>query len=913
MKWQKWLVAFLVIWLIVTSVFANDEGKVKETILDNGLKVLTVEMHTAPIIFAQISYKVGSRNENFGITGISHLTEHMMFKGTPTYPKGMISRLIKKNGGVFNAFTSENMTGYYEQLPANQLELALAVESDRMHNCVFNEQDFRLEREVVKEERRMRTEDNPGGILQEELKSIAFKSHPYHNPIIGWMSDLNAITRDQVYQYYQTYYTPNNAILVLVGDFETDHVLKLVRKYYGKIQQGPPVPAVISVEEPQVSRREVTVKREDQKTVCLVLSFHVPAMGHPDLAPLSVAASIFSSGPTSRLYKLLVEEKELAFSVRANAARSIDPDLFQISVNLLAGKDDKLPEVEALIFQEITRLQQEPISDFELQKVQNNLKYQEIVRNQKVSAIASRLSTYETYYSWRYIDDWNKQLDLVAKEDIQRVMQKYFSPAGVTVAYLLPVKSDSLRQEITNRLSIAVSPLDSIESDLTDTTSNFISEIDYRDLEKEIIRPHPVANRVVQGQLSNGIRYYLIEDHLFPEFSINGLIETGNLVEEAKKPSTAALFGRMMNRGTRFKTYQQLSEMKSFFPISFSFSAGNGQIAFAGSGLIKNVDTLLAIGREMLLYPQFRQEDLQNQQKKMITVLQRAEGGTGWQTSRFLFQTVYSGHPYGVFNTIASIQSVTIDDLYAFHKKYIRPETMSMVVLGDFNQAEMKIKLEKAFGNFGNSLPFVGSDFPEVKAFTGKVVKVIPMPEKKQVDVRFGFSWVRQGHPDENALDLLNQILGGSSLTSRLGVAIRDQQGLAYSVSSVVRQKEKGGIWFAEAKTEAQNLPRLLATLIAEIERIKYNGVTKQELQDAQAYYLSMLPMMIETPHDIGKMVYNLVRNKRSLDYFDTYFDQILSVKLADVNRVAKQYLSTDNYVLVVAGPVAENALDGYK
>ncbi|HEX9970968.1 MAG TPA: pitrilysin family protein, partial [bacterium] len=245
---KTFLLLVLILFLVNFALAGVKEGEVVEHLLPNGLKVLTVEMHNAPIIFSQLSYKVGSRNELLGKTGISHLAEHMMFKGTKKFSKEAVKKTIKNNGGVFNAFMSNDITSYWEQAPKNKIDIVLEIESDRMQNCIFDPKEYLPERDVVIEERHMRTDDSPQGIFREELYAIAFKSHPLQNPIIGWPADLKSITRDDVYSYYKTYYTPNNATLVLVGDFQTDEMMKKVKKYFGKISRGPEVPPVTSVE-----------------------------------------------------------------------------------------------------------------------------------------------------------------------------------------------------------------------------------------------------------------------------------------------------------------------------------------------------------------------------------------------------------------------------------------------------------------------------------------------------------------------------------------------------------------------------------------------------------------------------------------------------------------------------------------
>src|SRR5574341_1615093 len=248
MKYCKLFVSAMVLALLIAVTAAAQDLKVTEKVLPNGLKVLLKEVHKAPVVTFQIWYKVGSRNERLGKTGMSHLLEHMMFKGTKKYGPKTFSQTVQRNGGNDNAFTSKDYTAYFENFAADRIAISLDLESERMQNLLLDPKEFRSEREVVKEERRMRYEDDPVNTMVEQMMSVAFSAHPYQWPVIGWMADLNSITRDELYHHYRTYYTPNNATIVVAGDFNTKTLLPEIEKFFGKIPRGPEVPKVGSVE-----------------------------------------------------------------------------------------------------------------------------------------------------------------------------------------------------------------------------------------------------------------------------------------------------------------------------------------------------------------------------------------------------------------------------------------------------------------------------------------------------------------------------------------------------------------------------------------------------------------------------------------------------------------------------------------
>ncbi len=296
---------------------------VQEFTLANGLKVLLVEEHKAPVITVQIWYKVGSRNEIMGRAGLSHMLEHMMFKGTPKYGKGEFSKIIEKNGGNDNAFTSQDYTAYFENLAADKLELALELEADRMKGLLLDDKEFQLEREVVKEERRLRVEDVPMAYLIEQMHAQAFMVHPYHWPIIGWFNDLDAMTREDLKTYYEKYYVPNNATLVIVGDVKAETALPLIRKHFEGIPQGSPPPSLSVVEPEQKGERRIVVKRDAQLPF-IYFGYKVPNFKSRDVHALAVLETILSTGKSARLYDALVYRKKQALQVGAGYSELSD-------------------------------------------------------------------------------------------------------------------------------------------------------------------------------------------------------------------------------------------------------------------------------------------------------------------------------------------------------------------------------------------------------------------------------------------------------------------------------------------------------------------------------------------------------------------------------------------------------------
>ncbi len=420
-----------------SSVLAA-EPKEKEYVLDNGLKVLLVEVPKAPVVTVQVWYKVGSRNETMGRAGLSHMLEHMMFKGTNRFPKGTFSRTIRKNGGNDNAFTSQDYTAYFENLAADRVELALELEADRMQGLLLDEKEFQLEREVVKEERRLRTEDDPQAFLVETLFAQAFLMHPYHWPIIGWFPDLNAMTREDLKRHYDTYYRPNNATLVVVGDIKAQTLLPTIKRLFEPIAKGPIPPSPAVTEPEQRGERRIVVKREAQVSFVMA-GYRAPNYPHADSYALTILESILAQGKSSRLFRSLVYEQKIALAAGAEySLLQADPELFYCFAVVKPGQ--KPEDVERALYRELERLQAEPPSEEELRRAKNQVEAGYIFGQDSNFRQAMLLGQAETVGAgWRHVYLFLERLRGVTAEDVQRVARQYFVPDARTVGTLIPL------------------------------------------------------------------------------------------------------------------------------------------------------------------------------------------------------------------------------------------------------------------------------------------------------------------------------------------------------------------------------------------------------------------------------------------------------------------------------------------
>jgi len=434
---RRWLSLTLLAAILTTaSVGIAAESPVLAVTLDNGLRVLLLEDHRSPIVSLQLWYRVGSRNEARGATGIAHFLEHLMFRGTPTNGPGAYARIVERNGGQDNAFTSQDVTSYYVDIAADRLDLVLALEADRMHNLTLDPKIVDAEREVVTEERRTRTEDDPGGALGEEVSALAFRAHPYGQPIIGWAVDLKRITRDEIQAFYKTYYAPNNAVLLVAGDFKTAGVLAKVKEVFGPIPRGPQPPKVLAIEPDQNGERRLQVQRPAELPI-VYLGYPVPNHQSPDAAALDVLSVVLSGGRASRLYRHLVYERQLALEAGGDYSYfSFDPNLFWFYATPLPGQTPETLEKELL--SEMEQLQKVPVGDDELKRAKNQIEAGFVFQDDSVHRRAALLARFELIGGYALKDQYLDKIRAVTPADLQRVAARYFTPDKKNVGILLP-------------------------------------------------------------------------------------------------------------------------------------------------------------------------------------------------------------------------------------------------------------------------------------------------------------------------------------------------------------------------------------------------------------------------------------------------------------------------------------------
>lgn len=434
---------FTIVGLLACALAFAQTQAVQTTTLNNGMKILIQEDHAIPNVAMYFFYKIGSRNERPGITGISHFFEHMMFNGAKKYGPKEFDNNMEKAGGNNNASTGNDMTIYTDWFPSSALELMMDMESDRIRDLAFDPKIVESERGVVYSERRSSVDNNNSGILREQLDAAAFIAHPYHWPVVGWPSDIEAWTMDDLKAYFKIGYAPNNCTMVVVGDVSAQQVMALAKKYIEPIPRQAPPPPVRTKEPVQLGERRVIVKKPAQTPIQMV-AFHVPEATHPDSQVLNVISAVLSQGQSSRLYKRMVEDEQLALSVNGRKGETFDPTIMTFTIQPRRGVE--LARTEKVLYEELDRLAATQVSSLELQKAKNQILAGHYRQMKTIAGRASMIGHYEVYYGdYSKMFSIDQEIDKVTAADIQRVAKTYFKETNRTVATLIPEEGAPMR------------------------------------------------------------------------------------------------------------------------------------------------------------------------------------------------------------------------------------------------------------------------------------------------------------------------------------------------------------------------------------------------------------------------------------------------------------------------------------
>lgn len=892
------LAAFI---LLATGAFAQD-NQITETALPNGLKILIKEVHAAPVFTSQIWYKVGSRNEHPGITGVSHMVEHMMFKGTKEHGKGVYSRMIKSKGGMSNAATYIDWTNYWELLSSDHLEMALKLESDRMQNALIDAKEFDAERVVIISEMEGR-ENDPDMLLYQNMQAVAYQQHSYRWPIIGYRDDLENIPRGQVYQYYRTYYHPNNAVLVIVGDVDTAKTLELVRKYFGKIPKGPEPPKVNITEPPQKGERRFTIRREGTAERVMI-AYHIPDISHPDTYPLMMLDQIMAGGRSTRLYQSMVE-KQMATSAYASSSIREDPGLFMLAATGRSGVT--AAELEKALLDEVEKAKTTLPTTEELAQAKRQYETYLIYQNDSVSDQGEMIGFYETTASsWKYLETLLPRVNAVTAEDVQRVAKKYLTEENRNIGWFIP----------TGPAAGEPAPAGQPETPQLKPRHHKVANYQAADTVKPtaalpvVAAPKPsTAVEPQQMALKNGITLIVQENHSNPTVAIRGTIKAGGYFDPVDRKGLSKFVAAMLSRGTTSLTALELATRTDKIAASVSISSDLEAVRFSGKSLSRDLEPLLDVLSDELKNPSFPTDQIEKLKGQMLMALEMEKEAPGARASREFSRRIYPEHhparPQTIEEDQQNIQQIRVEELNTFHKKYYTPDATVIVIVGDVTMEKAAKLVEMFFEDWKPSGDSRKIEIPRVSLANSNSRNVIEIMDKSQVSVIFGHAGqLRRSDPDFYAVNVMNNILGGGAgLNSRLGDKIRDEMGLVYYVYSIFDAGLSDGPFIGGFGTNPSNVDKALSAVDGVIRDFIKNGPTKTEFDEAIDYITGSFPIRLETNDGVAGILSAAEFYGLGMDYIQRYSSIYRSVTMDQVKKSAEKYLHPDNTTTVIAGP----------
>lgn len=866
-------------------------GPVQEIKLKNGLTVLLKEQHAAPVVTWMVFFKVGSRNESAGATGSAHLLEHMMFKGTKTLGKGQVAQLLGRNGAEFNASTWTDWTNYFETYASDRLELGLTVEAARMRDALIKDSERQSEMTVVRNEME-RGESSPGTLLYHQVTAEAYRSHPYHHPVIGWRSDVEGVSTAKLKAFYDTYYQPNNAVAVLVGDFKTAEAIPMIEKAFGAIPAGPTPPAVYTTEEPQLGERRFVLRRRGETTM-VQLAYHIPEAAHADIPALIVADTILSSGASDRLTQALVET-QLATSAWASAGVQRDPSLFRVHADLHPGVAPE--KAEAALLAELKKLADAPVEGAELQKAKTLAEATTIYRTEGTEGLADYIGTYAAIGRWERGFEILEAIRKVTPADVQRVAKTYFTADNRTVGVYAASPDGPVPPPPVNAGSGKATANDA----KVVPPARFAFETRPRQ-QRALTRP-------VERVLPNGMRVLVLPNRSTPTVALSGYVMAGSAIAPESQVDVPGAVAAMLERGTAKRDKLRLATDLESTATSLSVSGGTERASISGKFLSRNTDQAVEALAEMLVAPTFPATELEKLKAEWIAGLRQGEDDPGTHVERTFTQAIYpEGHPHRWRSLEASLQGTRAlgrDALVAFHRDHYGPNATTLVFVGDVEPEKLFATLERAFAGWK---PVALTPLPNPSPLPAKAQRLnVVLPDKTNVEALVGgaSSLTRQS-PDYFAAALANYVLGGGSLTSRLGTHLRDEQGLTYGVYTTFSPGKIPGPWRAVITLNPANLGAGLKGLDAEIRKFLAGGPSPQELSDAKSSFIGSQAVGLSTNREMAGSLNNIVYNDLGLDYWSRYPGLVDRVPLDDVTAAARRLFKLDSAVTLTVGPEA--------
>jgi zinc protease len=867
-----------------------DSLGVIERRLPNGLLVLLKVNRNAPVINFNIAYRIGSKYELPGQTGISHLLEHMMFKTTETYKLGEFDRRLKAVGADANAYTWVDQTVYHETLASEHIEVVLGLEADRMRRLSCLPDDHAFEMTVVRNELDQR-DDNPFTLLYEELLSQAFQAHPYRIPTIGYATDVESITTEEIKAHYNRFYHPDNAFIAAVGDFEPDEMFARIERYFGAIPAGAAPKPRITPEPKQQGERSFTIRRAGQVDF-LLQGWHIPATEHSDSYALVVLGNILGSGRTSRIYRALVDNGLCAdASVFASNFGYSDPFLFLATATINPGVDPD--QVEPHITGAIQAIIDGGVEESELRRARKQARASFIFDKDSVEREAAALVDFELMSSWRDLAKYLPGIEAVSAEDVRRVAREYLTEDNRTTGVYRAIRPQGVE---VDEAALEAAIEEALEQSVLPSPPH------YRD-------GHPDEPYALEATLSNGVRVAIRENRNNPTVSLCGSLRIGRCDDPPGREGLAAFGADMLSNGTRRYDKFALAAMLEDRAMDLGFQSGRESLGFAGRGLSEDFPLLVDALAEMLLDSNFPAQEIELTRRQTLSDIFDADDDTRDLATLKARELIYgAGHPFTgrMIGTKESVEAITRDDLVEWLRRAITPEAMLISVVGDVD-ADAALKcLEKRLGSAVSALPPRPSLLGRASEFSGLAASAgrrenIAVPDKSNATLIFAGRGPSKTDANWAQTYVAGFIFGGD-FYSRLNERLRVKEGLTYGSFARFGGALAAGPLMVIIQVSTKNVEAAASMAAEEMLRYGKDGASAEELRHAQDFLTGNFPVTLSHNGAIAGALADAVYLGRGSAWIPGYADLIRKVTLEQVNAMAREYFQPEKMTCVAAG-----------
>jgi len=871
--------------------------------LGNGLDVILSEDHRLPLVAVNLWYHVGPANEEPGRTGFAHLFEHMMFQGSKHVPGDLHFKTVEGAGGSdTNGTTDFDRTNYFETMPSDQLEKTLWLEADRMGYLLDDLDQGKLsnQQDVVRNERRQSVENQPYGIVEEALFHQLFpQGHPYYASVIGSHADIQAAKLEDVKNFFKLYYAPNNASLVIVGDIDKAATRALVEKYFGTLKRGSPVPKP-SVQTPPITSERRAVVQDRVELPRVYMAWLTSPIYSPGDADADVAATVLGSGRSSRLYKKLVYEQQIAQQVSVQQYSLSLGSVFEVQVTARPGHS--ADELEKAIDAELATFRESGPDAAEVERARNGIEtnmVEGLERFGGFTGVANRLNTYNHFLG----DPGYLPKDVQRYRDVTPASVKAFASQQLAanaraVVHGVPGEPD-FGAAVPTPPSTKVAPGTGAESVNADEA--WRKDPPKAGTARALQLPAPTS-----FQLANGLTVLVNERPGLPVVSASLIVRTGSAANPADKPGLANFTAAMLDEGTASRSALQIADQVAQLGASLTTASNMDSTQISGASLRRNFPALLDLMADVSRRPAFPEEEVTRQRASRLGNLAQQRESPGAVANVAMFAALYGpGHPYGYVDlgTEASNKGMTRDDMQKFWNQNFVPNNAALVVSGQVTVADLKPLVEKAFGDWQQGTP--ASPVPGEPVTTKSRLVIVDKPGAPQTQLRVASIGVPRSTPDYEALRVMNETLGGL-FSSRINLNLREEHGYTYGADSQFVFRRSAGPFLVASGVRTDVTAPAVSEIFKEIQRMRASPMTAEELAMAKDSLVRSLPSDFQTSSNVTASTANIYVFDLGLDYFSKYPARLSAVTIEQAKAAAEKYLVPEKMVVVAVGDRAK-------